>query len=838
MLSVSGILLLKSSLFLYHEEMHREYVKKAILTAVFAATLLLVYTVPSASAAELDFGSIRLDRLKENQSNVEMLVVLEPSTLTSTRTESSLRITFDSKFTLASAASITTSTSGLPATYAGHPLVAYPGLTGTAVSVGGQVATFITSDLSDGNYYAFFITSGISTTTTGKYLSTLETRDVGSIDSQEVAHTIVSDDQLTVSATVPADASDGDIALTADIVEGATLIEGGVATFTLSYRSQLSSSQPFELVASWEDPTYVSNPSQSVDVLEYVTGSASDTDNSVSPVINLQNRTITWDIPSLPPSASYHTVTFQLRVSPSLSVKSQLLATVHADATIISTGLPQDTFTFYILKSEDADEDTGDDDDDDDESTSATPTPAQGTSQPPTQTPFSITSISFVDIGAQSASIRVETSEEATITVEYGTNKDALSSHVTGQTVNMRKIISLLNLESDTQYFFRIRAQNASGETTASDLYTFRTALKDERTILLTSTVIWNNVPLSVSSLTAVGPTNLYLIPHEPITIQIFVKNPEIVKSMYAYIQPSAVLGINSQLPDPPQMRTQLRETLPGLFSGVIAAPDLIGTYGVKLEVEDIFGGYQMLTTPLKIYVSNPITIYDKRTGMPIEGAEVNILRFNPHTAMFEAIDSSTRYVKDSDAFGEILVNLPPGKYKVVINAPGYVPVEHVFNLDPENTSYPHIEIERQKGIAPLVSYGKEALTDVWNFLNDFMKVAAESQRIYDILITALIVLLSINFIRIYDSQPFVHIRSFLVSGEEARRLRGMLLWGLEVALFLVNGSAVILYVWYIYVRMQLPLLHQSGTLYLLYGMFVLVWVIYLRAVWRDAIID
>jgi hypothetical protein len=135
-----------------------------------------------------------------SQANVNILVVVEP---TATATESSLRITFASGYTVAAGAgAITVSTASLPATVQGETLVAWPSITaGTAT---GQVVDFPSGNITPGTLYGFYITAGITTpSSTGQYINTITTRDGSDVDTAQIATRIITNDQVVITATVP-----------------------------------------------------------------------------------------------------------------------------------------------------------------------------------------------------------------------------------------------------------------------------------------------------------------------------------------------------------------------------------------------------------------------------------------------------------------------------------------------------------------------------------------------------------------------------------------------------------------------------------------------------------
>lgn len=143
---------------------------------------------------------VRIDRMSAATATGGMVCVT-PAT---TATEASVQVTFPSDFSLnTTAANWTTTTTNLP-----NGTIAWPGI-GTASSVSGQTVTFPSGDLTVGTAYCFNFaaTSTLTTGTAGNNkLGSVTTRTSvpATIDSSSYATAIVSNDQIVVTATVPA----------------------------------------------------------------------------------------------------------------------------------------------------------------------------------------------------------------------------------------------------------------------------------------------------------------------------------------------------------------------------------------------------------------------------------------------------------------------------------------------------------------------------------------------------------------------------------------------------------------------------------------------------------
>jgi hypothetical protein len=163
------------------------------------ALVLPMLSASSAEAAGFQQASVRLDRLKASTATGGT-VCAKPATVA---TEADVQVVFPTGFTVnGTASNWTVTTTGLPS-----GATAWPGA-GTATAVSGQTVTFPSGDLTVGTLYCFNF-SGINTLTNGTAGNdkagsiTTRTSAPAAIDASSYALSIVSDDQIVVSATVP-----------------------------------------------------------------------------------------------------------------------------------------------------------------------------------------------------------------------------------------------------------------------------------------------------------------------------------------------------------------------------------------------------------------------------------------------------------------------------------------------------------------------------------------------------------------------------------------------------------------------------------------------------------
>jgi hypothetical protein len=170
------------------------------IVAVLTGACLLQIT-GHAQAASLNQVLVRFDRMKISTQTTGTVC----AKATTAATETSVEVVFPASYTLGTAANFTVNTTNL-AWPSGGTL--WPGV-GTATNVTGQTATFPSGDLIVGTLYCFNWANSAAVQTkssaTSTNTGTVTTKDVGAavIDSASYSTVTISDDQLSVSASVP-----------------------------------------------------------------------------------------------------------------------------------------------------------------------------------------------------------------------------------------------------------------------------------------------------------------------------------------------------------------------------------------------------------------------------------------------------------------------------------------------------------------------------------------------------------------------------------------------------------------------------------------------------------
>ncbi len=193
---------------------------------LIAALVAAPFAIQSfAHAASLQRAFVRFDRMKTSTATTGT-VCAQPATVA---TEASVQVVFPASYTLGLAATFTVDTTN---TAWPSGASAWPGIN-TATNVTSQTVTFPSTDLTVGTLYCFNWTNSaavqVKAAATANNNGTITTRDSGpaTIDTASYATASITDDQIVVSATVPASFS---FALSGNTDDLGTLSTSSVST--------------------------------------------------------------------------------------------------------------------------------------------------------------------------------------------------------------------------------------------------------------------------------------------------------------------------------------------------------------------------------------------------------------------------------------------------------------------------------------------------------------------------------------------------------------------------------------------------------------------------------
>lgn len=166
-----------------------------IWLALFGIVLGLGALLKTVSAGEFSQAYIRLNRMAATTANSGILVVFTVPAGNSA-TEAKVVVEFSAGFTVAASPTITVT--GIPAGATALP--------GTLVAAGSTTTLTVTgvTNLTAATQYAFILSDGVTNPSAGAHTATITTKTGAdaAIDSKIVGLRVISDDQVTVSATV------------------------------------------------------------------------------------------------------------------------------------------------------------------------------------------------------------------------------------------------------------------------------------------------------------------------------------------------------------------------------------------------------------------------------------------------------------------------------------------------------------------------------------------------------------------------------------------------------------------------------------------------------------
>jgi hypothetical protein len=737
--------------------------KKIIFLLLFFLSAGLFFKLPSAFASTFTSTSVRLDHSTANAA-LSGTVCAQPSSADD-GTENKVIITFPSNFTIsANASNWTTDTNNLPS---GANL--WPSIGITATNVSGQSVTFSSADLTLNALYCFNFTGSSSTTgnTGNDKIGTVTTKNSSNttIDSTTYAVSILASNQIGISATVPPTMTYLPISIEST-TNGDNFPQNSTLNYKITYGSLATVAFPLTIQAQWSQGTIAGSPAPSVDIVDYAVGSASEGYDSTPAIVDTVNDTITWTIPSFPGNTLNKTVTFSLKTNNSYAGYSSVSFDVSARAISDSTITPDKTVTKKYLYNS---------------SFEPTPTPTSAptsnttaantgtvTGVTPTPTPTStakapsFSAITVDSLSQSQAQIAIDTNSNSTFTIKYGTTPTSLAQNIISLTSLTENSITLPDLLPDTNYYFKVVAKDASGETTNSDTFVFKTAaisetpIIDQQSLLATSN---NNIlvnPANAGSPSGGQPTkndSITIPKSSTLDIQFSLKKYIAVKSIQAIVE-SKVLGASTFFVQEAEASTNfanLVEISPGVYSGRLMSLPTPGAYTIYIRIID-YNGNIIKQKLADLTITPKLAVYNKTTKAGIENAKALLYLYNEGTRTYEVISPQLLPISNplfSQVSGEYNIVLPYGKYRAEISAIGYKNQTIEFAIAPDG-GYPTIYLTPNSNILSVVQYYWSTLSDALISSQIYFQQLAQSSRLFNLsTVVAVIFLLGTTILSI-----------------------------------------------------------------------------------------
>lgn len=733
---------------------------KLLLTFIF-----LFLTLPATvHGAQFSESFLRLDRTKVS-SPLLGTVCAKPSS-GAAGTENKVAVTFPADFTISTIASNwTVTTTNLPS---GN--TAWPGI-GTATSISGQTVTFPSNDLtSSTTLYCFNFSSTSSQVSSwaGQKSGTIATKtlDDSVIDINNFAVSIVNDDQIRVTASIPAHAGSVQLNIlpvnTAAEVSQDTFME-----FEVTYGSYLPDPIDLTLEVQGYKGFIEGSGAPSIDITDYVYGSATNAINNVPPVLDPVHRKIIWNIANFPANTKDKKVRFAIRTNSTYTGSSKV--NFSAAARIIGPGFvtPDKTVTKTYKY-------------DPSKVTSSSST-ASTTSQTTTTTTTTSTSALYITpypgyvsptvfrnifipvISQNDAKIFINTFAKYFHSVQYGPSPTRLNNRVTSLNKTDKQQLDLADLTPDSTYYFKAEVKDESGKVTGTETFTFKTAEISDKpeveksSLLVTSQSNVISNPSASKAEDGAEQKPSIVVPRETTyEIRFALKKHQSAKKVQAIVRVRDVLGISTVYAQEPNAEVvDMIEVEPGVYAGSLKSKPEPGYYEQFIRIEDHVGNIQEEKVA-DIKVMQPFTVLDKSSKNPIENARVLLSIYSQETRTYQIIGPNVIPIKNpsySDSRGEVELVLPPGKYKAEVVNLGYKEetAEFTIGLNPED-GFPTLHLEKEPfNPVNMVRYYGRTVRDVF-LLNTkaYLESLAKSLRFFNLIVAvsigSLVVLTLLSF--------------------------------------------------------------------------------------------
>lgn len=556
---------------------------------------------------------------------------------------------------------------------------------------------------------------------------------------------------VAVTATVPADADDLPVQLIQN-TPGTRFPQQTTLDYTVTYGSQLDANVDLTLVVSWSRGTLDGDSSPSVDILDYVPGSATNAYNSTPPVVDTVNRRITWTITNFPGNSTAEQVQFRLKTNSSYTGAPFATFSVNAQ----SSGASATSAVSTVSKEYQYDDSlnptatpTVTPTPTSRPGPSATPGPKPSVSPTPTRAPvpadlpFRFTNISLEAISPNSASILISATQESMVTLSYGTSITTMNEELEDLSFLRSRLLLLTGLKANTRYYFRLTGINRAKQIITSELFTFVTGRAGETPVLDRSRTIITSehillYPSSTGTFVLTKNTNYEL--------NVVFTNPRSLRRAVLRLRSENVLGIVT----PTLLKSEvaggeLKEIAPGKYAIRLTSPRSIGMYDLDITIYDTNGN--IITLPIgSLKVSNFLTLFDAQTRQPVERARVKLLLYNYRTGKYVPISSRVIPLPSplfSDYDGTVKVVLPQGNYRADITSATTKPknVEFVIG-DQSHQEFPTVYLEHETlGIISFIRYQLQTCMDFFAAFKAAVTGFSQSLRLFEL--NAYVVLLT-----------------------------------------------------------------------------------------------
>jgi len=523
---------------------------------------------------------------------------------------------------------------------------------------------------------------------------------------------------IAIHAIVPPHTLDFQFAITAD--SGEMVHQDQTITYEITYGASSSAeiTTSNTIVVRYSD---TKDPNNAF-IVDYVIGSASKAYGDVQPVVDLKNRTITWDLITVPQGTVDQKVTFQLKTNASYSGKTDVPFITKASMSNEYTTLPEQiVYHKYIFNPSLLPP-----------TPTSKPGPTPTTAPQPVIIPLRITDISLTALSPNSATIGVSTSKATKTIIHYGTAQNALNQTAQNASYAFYNTVDLSGLKPNTVYYFQATSTAFNGRYFRSDIYTFTTpsqsarpdqlngqaivTISSDNTVLLSKLLNSNSdssgLVLLPSGKTYLLAYNFVSAPHNA-TLELIIRNDLGIERKVELLARNAATFI-----------AQIKANLQGKFDMYIVQTDEKGNV--------------MSRKISSMRIVSPLKVIDKSSAEPLGDARILLSYYNSETNRYEPLDQSLsiKNPEYTNIHGEVMYSLPLGTYKAEVSAASHKSRTIVFTLGPkDDQDYPTIDLEPDVlNVAYFMFYIKDRFIDTYTTTLTAMETISESIRVYNAL--------------------------------------------------------------------------------------------------------
>lgn len=398
--------------------------------------------------------------------------------------------------------------------------------------------------------------------------------------------------------------------------------------------------------------------SEGTHVTDYISGSATRGYGDAQPIVNLENRTITWNIQDLPGGTVDQKIYFHLRTNTNYVGERSVYIDTYADLSNDYTTLSTKKTTHEYLY----------------DPKLVTPGPTQPAAIPtmtvtptPTSTVPRITSVSFPTISDNRAQVEITANKPVKRLIRYGTDPINLNQTAQNTQFKTTDLVELNNLKPETKYYFRVTVTDLNGRSVTSDTFTFQTAklspfplltgnsivISSGGNIILSDILNGTNIPFSI------------LLTQSDYTLNYTLNNFRALKGADVVIRDSSGSIMNE---------IHMLQNEPRVYTSALHSGDA-ATQTIYVRLTDQNGNVAEQKVAV-IKVMPRLQVLELDSHLPIADARIVISKYNLQTNRFEPL--SPMY---TNANGQLELLLPQGRYRAEASAFGFAESVTEFKL-------------------------------------------------------------------------------------------------------------------------------------------------------------